>query len=76
MLIPCMGRAPALLHGAHRAGQRTARSSATEGTTYLLDPMAEVIDTPPLEILGGGLHVLLERRNVRVGTADGVASLG
>lgn len=43
-------------------------------TTYLLDPMAEVIDTPPLEILGGGLHVYVDGE-MYVGTYDGVAHL-
>ena len=43
-------------------------------TTYLLDPTAEVIDTPPLEILGGGLHVYVDGE-MYVGTYDGVARL-
>ena len=43
-------------------------------TTYLLDPVAEVIDTPPLEILGGGLHVYVDGE-MYVGTYDGVAHL-
>ncbi len=43
-------------------------------TTYLLDPAAEVIDTPPLEILGGGLHVYVDGE-MYVGTYDGVAHL-
>lgn len=43
-------------------------------TTYLLDPMAEVIDTPPLEILGGGSHVYINGE-MYVGTYDGVARL-
>ena len=43
-------------------------------TTYLLDPTAEVIDTPPLEILGGGLHIYVDGE-MYVGTYDGVARL-
>lgn len=43
-------------------------------TTYLLDSAAEVIDTPPLEILGGGLHVYVGGE-MYVRTYDGVARL-
>ena len=43
-------------------------------TTYLLDPTAEVIDTPPLEILGGGSRVYINGE-MYVGTYDGFARL-
>ena len=43
-------------------------------TTYLLDSAAEVIDTPPLEILGGGLHIYVGGE-MYVRTYDGVARL-
>lgn len=43
-------------------------------TTYMLNPMAEVMDTPPLEIMGDGLHVYVNGE-VYVNAYDGLAHL-
>ena len=43
-------------------------------TSYVINPMAEFIDTPPLEIMGNGLHVYVDGE-IYVNAYDGLTRL-